>query len=91
MSIPQVHAKIHVYVMFHTNNVSYFKMFFSTKIMIKNKVFPLSFSNGFIQIKSEVKTRKLNTKGLLCSLILPGHLQFSQTGYYSNSKSNNFP
>lgn len=33
--------------------------------MIKNKMFPLSFSNGFIKIKSEVKTIKLNPKGLL--------------------------
>lgn len=65
MSIPQVHAKIHIYVMFHTSNISFFKMFFTIKIMIKNKMFPLSFSNRFIQIRSEVKTRKLDTKGLL--------------------------
>lgn len=40
-------------------------MVFSIKNMIKNKMFLLSFPNGFIQIKSEVKTRKLNIKGLL--------------------------
>jgi len=56
MSIPQVHAKIHTDVMFHINNVSYFMMFFSTKKMMKNKMFPLSFTNRFSQTKSEVKT-----------------------------------
>lgn len=72
MSLPQAHAKIRIYVMFHQNNRSYFMMCFSIKMMMKNKMFPLSFPNRFFQSKSEVKRSKLNIKGLLYSLTLPG-------------------
>lgn len=57
---------------------------------MKNKMFPLSFPNRFFRSKSEGKTSKLNTKGLLYSLTLPGYYLQAEIVYYTNSKSNIF-